>query len=58
MTKTILMVLGLAAFTGASLACFGLLSGGRERPAAEESCEGLTGQAKIDCEKREASERP
>lgn len=56
MIKTALMVASLAAFTGASVACFGLLGGGRDREAVQESCEGLTGQAKIDCEKRKASQ--
>ena len=46
--KTIVMVIGLAVFTGASVACFGLFSN-RDRPA-EESCQGLSGQAKTDCE--------
>ena len=46
--KTIVMLIGLAAFTGASVACFGLFSKG-DRPA-EESCEGQSGQAKADCE--------
>ena len=51
--KTIVMVIGLAVFTGASVACFGLFSS-RDRPA-EESCEGLSGQAKTDCEKSKGS---
>jgi hypothetical protein len=46
MLKTLVMLAGLAAFTGASIACFGLFSD-KDRPA---QCEGLTGQAKIDCE--------
>lgn len=56
MIKTAVMILGLAAFTGASVACFGLFSDGRER-AREESCEGLAGQAKTDCEARKARPR-
>jgi hypothetical protein len=48
MLKTIVMVVGLAAFTGASVACFGLFSS-NDRPA-RESCEGLSGQARTDCE--------
>jgi hypothetical protein len=47
MIKTIVMVVGLAAFTGASVACFGLFSS-NDRPA-RESCEGLSGQARTDC---------
>jgi len=57
MIKTALMVAGLAVFVGASTACFGLFSGGRDAadpPAADEACAGLTGQAKIDCERRNA----
>jgi len=46
--KTIVMIVGLAVFTGASVACFGLFSD-RDR-AAEPSCQGLSGQEKTDCE--------
>ena len=53
MVKTIVMVVGLAVFTGASVACFGLFSS-NDRPA--QSCEGLSGQAKTDCE--QAKSRP
>jgi hypothetical protein len=53
MIKTVVMIVGLAAFTGASVACFGLFSDGRDR-AREGSCEGLSGQAKADCEARSA----
>ena len=54
MIKTIVMVAALAFVTGASLACFGLFSSKSDTPpaAAQKSCDGLTGQAKIDCEKR------
>ncbi len=46
--KTLVMVVALALFTGASMACFGLFS---SREAAEpRSCEGLSGPAKTDCE--------
>jgi hypothetical protein len=51
--KTIVMIVGLALFTGASVACFGLFSNG-DRPVPQ-SCEGLSGQAKIDCEKDQSS---
>ena len=53
MIKTVVMVVGLAVFTGASVACFGLFSDSRDG-AREESCEGLSGQAKADCEARNA----
>ena len=46
--KTIVMIVGLAVFTGASVACFGLFTD-RDR-AAEPSCQGLSGQGKTDCE--------
>ncbi len=53
--KTIAMVAGLALVMGAGTACFGLFSSdsSKSKPAAQASCEGLTGQAKIDCEKRQ-----
>lgn len=54
MLKTAVMLLGLTAFTGASVACFGLLS---DKPARQESCEGLTGAARTDCEARTAKPR-
>jgi len=46
--KTIVMIVGLAVFTGASIACFGFFSD-RDR-AAEPSCRDLSGQEKTDCE--------
>ena len=53
MLKTTFMLIGLAAVVGAGAACFGLFSGGSRDPAAiEQSCAGLEGQAKIDCENR------
>ena len=48
MMKTIVMVVGLALFAGASVACFGLFSD-RDK-AGDQSCRGLSGQAKTDCE--------
>jgi hypothetical protein len=51
--KTIMMIVGLAVFTGASVACFGLFSD-RDR-AAEPSCQGLSGQEKTDCEQAKAA---
>ena len=53
MIKTVVMVVGLAVFTGASVACFGLFSDSRDG-AREESCERLSGPAKADCEARNA----
>ena len=53
MIKTIVMVVALAAFTGASVACFGLFSSD-DRPA-RESCAELSGQAKADCEQGKSS---
>jgi hypothetical protein len=47
------MLFGLAAVVAAGTACFGLFSS--RTPPAEtdiEACAGLSGQAKIDCEKR------
>ncbi len=48
MMKTIVMLVGLAVFVGASVACFGLFSD-RDK-AGEQSCQGLSGRAKTDCE--------
>ena len=54
-SKTIAMLAGLALVMGAGTACFGLFSSdsSKSKPAAQASCEGLTGQAKIDCENRQ-----
>jgi hypothetical protein len=55
MTKTILMLAGLGGVLAFGTACFGLF-GGSKPPAAEsgsQACAGLSGQAKIDCEKRQ-----
>jgi len=46
--KTLVMIIGLAAFTGASVACFGLFSDGDR--AAKPSCQELSGQERTDCE--------
>ena len=51
--KTIVMVVGLAVFTGASVACFGLFS--NRDGAVEPSCQELSGQAKTDCEQGKGS---
>jgi hypothetical protein len=52
MIKTIVMLLSLALVTAAGAACFGLFGSDENKPAAT-SCEGLQGQAKIDCEKKQ-----
>ncbi|HJW67940.1 MAG TPA: hypothetical protein VJ829_01150 [Candidatus Binatia bacterium] len=54
MTKTILMLLGLASVFAAGTACFGLFSSGHTPPPQGqiEECAGLSGQAKTDCERR------
>jgi hypothetical protein len=52
--KTIVMIVGLAIFTGASVACFGLFSD-RDK-AGEQSCQRLSGQAKADCEQNQSSQ--
>ena len=52
MMKTIVMVVGLAVFASASVACFGLFSD-RDK-AGEPSCHGLSGQAKTDCEQEKS----
>jgi hypothetical protein len=51
--KSFLMVLGLAAFAGAGIACFGLFRSSAPEPAPT-ACEGLEGQARTDCESRQA----
>jgi len=56
--KTVAMVLALAAVIGASTACFGRFTrDDAAAPALAESCEGLTGEALLDCERRKATER-
>jgi hypothetical protein len=54
MTKTILMLLGLAGVFAAGTACFGLFSSSSTPPSptGAEACAGLSGQAKVDCERR------
>lgn len=51
MMKTTLMVLGLAAGVAAATACSGLFAETSTKPSAQQSCDGLEGQAKLDCEK-------
>ncbi|MGH7788062.1 MAG: hypothetical protein ACRERC_14415 [Candidatus Binatia bacterium] len=50
--KTFAMIAGLAAVFAAGVACGGLFSKSPDPAAVEASCDGLTGQAKADCEKR------
>lgn len=55
MTKTAIMLVGMAAVLGGGIACFGMFSSStdpHEPPASTKSCEGLQGQAKIDCERQ------
>jgi hypothetical protein len=51
MNRDALMLAGLAAVVAFGTACFGMFSDSKDKPAAVQSCEGLEGQAKIDCEK-------
>jgi hypothetical protein len=51
--KTLVMVVGLVIFTGASVACFGPFSD-RDK-VNDQSCQGLSGQAKTDCEQNKSS---
>lgn len=54
--KDLSMLLGLAAAFAIGIACFGLST--ENEPAAgttAEKCAGLSGQAKIDCEQRQAN---
>jgi hypothetical protein len=54
MTKTILMLLGLAAVFAAGTACFGIFTRSDSSEASlVEACAGLSGQAKVDCEHRQ-----
>jgi hypothetical protein len=50
--KNLLMLAGIAAVLGAGTACFGLFSSAKDRPGVSDSCDDLTGQAKVDCERR------
>lgn len=55
MTKTIVMLLGLAGVFAAGTACFGLFSSSSPPPpeTTPAACAGLSGQAKTDCEQRQ-----
>jgi len=52
--KTLLMLLGLAGVFAAGTACFGLFGPRSDRPEGTtvEACAGLSGDAKVDCERR------
>jgi hypothetical protein len=50
--KRFVMIGALAAVFAAGVACGGLFSKSPDPAAIEASCDGLTGQAKADCEKR------
>lgn len=54
MTKTMVMLIGLAGVLGAGTACYSMF-GERPRPDADQvaACAGLEGQAKLDCERRQ-----
>jgi len=49
--KTAVMILGLASLTAAATGCFWLFSG-KKGPPPQESCEGLEGKLKEECEAR------
>ncbi len=54
MTKTVLMIVGLASVLAVGTACFRLLTGRDDKAASSvEACAGLSGQAKTDCEARQ-----
>jgi hypothetical protein len=54
MTKTPLMLLGLAAVLGAGTACFGLFSNGDDaRPTITSPCADLSGAERAECERRQ-----
>ena len=55
MTKTIVMLASLALFAGASTACFGLFSSDSDKKTIQDPCQGLSGQAKADCEKKKSA---
>jgi hypothetical protein len=54
MTKTLVMLLGLAGVFAAGTACFGLFGPRSDQPEGTtvEACAGLSGDAKADCERR------
>ncbi len=56
--KNNVLTLALAIAAGAMIACFGLFGSKDEpepiQPAIEESCEGLEGEARAECEARKS----
>ena len=54
MRKTIVMLTGLAAVFAVGTACSSMFSGGSDPAPAADPCAGLSGQAKADCEQRQA----
>lgn len=56
MTKTILMVTALGGVFLLGTACAGLFTKTSEQsdPSKVQACAGLSGQAKLDCEQRQA----
>lgn len=51
--KTAVMILGLASVTAAATGCFWLFAEKKkEAPPGQESCEGLEGKLKEECEAR------
>jgi hypothetical protein len=56
MRKTVLMLTGLAGVFAVGTACSGMFSKADDPapPAAGQACAGLTGQARTDCEQRQA----
>ena len=53
-TKTLVMLFALAGVFAAGTACFGLFSKDPAAQTTAEECAGLSGQAKVDCEQRQA----
>lgn len=53
MAKTIVMLAAMVVLVGASTACFGVF--GSDKPSTQDPCAGLVGQARSDCEARQAA---
>ena len=59
--KNLFLCLALAVATGVMIACFGLFSKDEPepiQPTQEESCEGLEGEVREECEARKSSSKP
>jgi hypothetical protein len=59
--KNNVLTLALVLATGAMIACFGLFSKKEPKPiqpTLEQSCEGLEGEAREECEARKSSAEP